>query len=169
MKLQLPKWELTWECEGSFLHTLLHFREHEMWLLGFPSWPATLQGLVLVVSPRLGLQHFSWAFFLLMPASSFPICFFLDFRGVGCAAFSTMSFKLWASSSWSSPPTRVWVAITNATPRQRHPKPFSFLVLSLFLALGSTTTYVLGNGSFESICLQMFTSPICFKRIHTWP
>jgi hypothetical protein len=28
--LQLSKWELTWECAGSFPHTLLHSREHEM-------------------------------------------------------------------------------------------------------------------------------------------
>jgi hypothetical protein len=34
-RLQLPKWELIWECEGSFPHTLLHSWEHEMWLLGF--------------------------------------------------------------------------------------------------------------------------------------
>jgi hypothetical protein len=33
--LQFPKWELTWECGGSFPHTLLHFREHEMW---FPTF-----------------------------------------------------------------------------------------------------------------------------------
>jgi len=33
-KLQFPKWELTWECEGSFPHTLLLSWEHEMWLLG---------------------------------------------------------------------------------------------------------------------------------------
>jgi hypothetical protein len=31
--LQLPKWELTWECGGSFPHTLPHSGEHEMWLL----------------------------------------------------------------------------------------------------------------------------------------
>jgi len=29
---QLPKWELIWECGGSFPHTLLHSWEHEMWL-----------------------------------------------------------------------------------------------------------------------------------------
>jgi hypothetical protein len=34
-KLQLPKWEFTWECEGSFLHVILHSWKHEMWLLGF--------------------------------------------------------------------------------------------------------------------------------------
>jgi hypothetical protein len=34
--LQIPKWELTLECEGYFLHTLLHFRGHEVWLPGFP-------------------------------------------------------------------------------------------------------------------------------------
>ncbi len=33
--LQLPKWELTWECVGSFPPTFLNFQEHEMWLLGF--------------------------------------------------------------------------------------------------------------------------------------
>ncbi len=31
---QFPKWEFTWECEGSFPHTLLHTHEHEMWLPG---------------------------------------------------------------------------------------------------------------------------------------
>jgi hypothetical protein len=30
--LQLPKWELTWECGGSFPHIFLHSWEHEMWL-----------------------------------------------------------------------------------------------------------------------------------------
>jgi hypothetical protein len=29
---QLLKWELIWECGGSFLHNLLHSWEHEMWL-----------------------------------------------------------------------------------------------------------------------------------------
>jgi hypothetical protein len=29
--LQLLKWELFWECESLFLHTLLHSWEHEMW------------------------------------------------------------------------------------------------------------------------------------------
>ncbi len=29
---QLPKWELTWECGGSFPHILLHSSKHEMWL-----------------------------------------------------------------------------------------------------------------------------------------
>jgi hypothetical protein len=33
--LEFPKWELTWECEGSFLHTLLHSQKHEMWLSSF--------------------------------------------------------------------------------------------------------------------------------------
>jgi hypothetical protein len=32
--LQLPKWEFTWECEGSFPHIFLHSREHEMRFLG---------------------------------------------------------------------------------------------------------------------------------------
>jgi hypothetical protein len=29
--LQLPRWELNWECGGSSPHTFLHSREHEMW------------------------------------------------------------------------------------------------------------------------------------------
>jgi len=33
--LQLPRWELTWECGGSFPHTLSHSHEHEIWLPGF--------------------------------------------------------------------------------------------------------------------------------------
>ncbi len=43
------------------------------------------------------------------------------------------------------------------------------LVLYFYLALGSTTTCVLGNKSFEAICLQMFTSFECLRRIHSWP
>jgi len=31
----IPKWEPTWDYVGSFLHTLLHSREHKMW---FPSF-----------------------------------------------------------------------------------------------------------------------------------
>ncbi len=31
---QLPMWEFTWECGGSFPHILLHSWKHEMWLLG---------------------------------------------------------------------------------------------------------------------------------------
>jgi hypothetical protein len=30
IRIPTPKWELTWECGGSFPHTLLHSREHEM-------------------------------------------------------------------------------------------------------------------------------------------
>jgi hypothetical protein len=33
--LHLPKWELPWECEGSFPHTFSHSREHVVWLLSF--------------------------------------------------------------------------------------------------------------------------------------
>jgi len=43
--LQLPKWEFTWECEGSFPHTLLHSREHEMWPLSFPLRPQPCEPL----------------------------------------------------------------------------------------------------------------------------
>jgi hypothetical protein len=32
---QFTKWDLIWECEGSFPHTLLHSREREMWLPSF--------------------------------------------------------------------------------------------------------------------------------------
>jgi hypothetical protein len=33
--IQLPKWESTWECVGSFPRIFLHSMDHEMWLLGF--------------------------------------------------------------------------------------------------------------------------------------
>jgi hypothetical protein len=56
--LQLPKWEFLSECEGLFPHTLLNSWEHVAWLL-VSLWPATLQPLVLVVSPRLGLWQYS--------------------------------------------------------------------------------------------------------------
>ncbi len=36
---QLSKWEPTWGCMGSFFHTFLHSREHEMWLSGFTLGP----------------------------------------------------------------------------------------------------------------------------------
>jgi hypothetical protein len=47
-RLQLPKWELTWECECSFSlsHTPM-----------LPSWPTSLQALALITSLRLGLWH----------------------------------------------------------------------------------------------------------------
>ncbi len=47
----LPKCSSFGVCEGLFLHTLLHSQA---------SWPATLQPLTLVVSPRRGLRHNQW-------------------------------------------------------------------------------------------------------------
>ncbi len=44
--IQFPKWEFTWECEGSFPHTFLHFWEHEMWLPGFPVGPQPCKPLL---------------------------------------------------------------------------------------------------------------------------
>jgi hypothetical protein len=56
LKLQLPKWEFTWEWECSFSHTL---NLPGTWNVSFElhSWFTPLQALALVVSPRLGLQH----------------------------------------------------------------------------------------------------------------
>jgi hypothetical protein len=48
-----PKWELSWECEGSLPHTFLHSQECVMWLLG----PQTCNPFALVASPKLGLRH----------------------------------------------------------------------------------------------------------------
>jgi hypothetical protein len=55
---QLPTWEFTWECEGSFPHTLLHSRGHENVTpeLSFGSHPCN--PFALVMSPRLRLWHF---------------------------------------------------------------------------------------------------------------
>ncbi len=55
--LQFPQWEFTWECEGSCHHTLC--TPKSMWCDSrAPFWPATLQTLALVASPRLGLRQF---------------------------------------------------------------------------------------------------------------
>jgi hypothetical protein len=55
--LQLPKWELPWKCEGSFLHTFLHSWEHEMWLPSFLLSPHPCKPFALVASPMLGSRH----------------------------------------------------------------------------------------------------------------
>jgi hypothetical protein len=52
-----PKVELPWECEGSFLHILLHSREHAEWLLGFLLALNLATPFALVASPRLGLRQ----------------------------------------------------------------------------------------------------------------
>jgi len=57
-KLYLPKWELPWECEGSFPHTFLHSREYVMWLPGF-FWPAPLQPLYLGREPKARVATFA--------------------------------------------------------------------------------------------------------------
>jgi hypothetical protein len=49
---KFPKWEFTWECEGSFPHTLLHSQEHEMWLPSFPLGPRNLANLCLGHEPK---------------------------------------------------------------------------------------------------------------------
>jgi hypothetical protein len=59
---QLPKWEFTWECGGSFFHTLAHSLEHKMWFLSFHSWPAPSQALALVTNPRLKLWQLVYVF-----------------------------------------------------------------------------------------------------------
>jgi len=53
--VQLPTWEFTWECEGFFLHTFLHFRGHENVTLGFSLGPNPCKPFALIASPRLGL------------------------------------------------------------------------------------------------------------------
>ncbi len=69
-KLHLPKKEFTWECEGSFPHTLLHFREHAVWLLGFLLAHNLTSSFALVASPRLGLRQSP---FIHVPSSSIKL------------------------------------------------------------------------------------------------
>jgi len=45
----------------------------------FPSWPATLQALALVASPRLGLQHFRWKIINWLSSLLSSFSYFLDF------------------------------------------------------------------------------------------
>jgi hypothetical protein len=40
-----PTFGLTWECEGSFSHTLLHSSEYKMCFLGFPLFPHSYKPL----------------------------------------------------------------------------------------------------------------------------
>jgi hypothetical protein len=58
-RLQFPKWEPTWECMGSFLHTFPTFMGTWNVTPRLHSWPAPLQALALVVSSRLGLRHYN--------------------------------------------------------------------------------------------------------------
>ncbi len=66
--LQFPKWKLTWECGGSFLHTFLHSREHEMWLPNF-----TL-GLHLCVVGTTPSHLFLWRYILFFVHCYFWTC-----------------------------------------------------------------------------------------------
>jgi len=54
-RLQLPTWEFTWECEGSFPHTLLHSRGHENATSKLNLGPYPCKPFALVTSPRLAL------------------------------------------------------------------------------------------------------------------
>jgi hypothetical protein len=44
--------------KGSFPHTFLHSRKHEMWLPGFTLGPHTFASPYLCHDPRLGLRHY---------------------------------------------------------------------------------------------------------------
>jgi len=54
IKTLTPQGQLTWECEGSFSHILLHSWEDVP--PGPPSYLALLQAFALVTSSRLGLR-----------------------------------------------------------------------------------------------------------------
>ncbi len=56
---QLAKWESTWECGGSILTFSHTFTLLGAWnvTFGLHSWPAPLQALAFVASPRLQLRH----------------------------------------------------------------------------------------------------------------
>jgi hypothetical protein len=55
--LQLPTWEFTLECEGSFPHTLLHSQGHENATLRLNLGSHPCKPFVLVANRRLGLRH----------------------------------------------------------------------------------------------------------------
>jgi hypothetical protein len=69
-RLHLPKWELPWECEGSFPHSPSHFLTlpgvcdvtPELFLLaltlGLPLGSHPCKPFALVARPRLGWRHF---------------------------------------------------------------------------------------------------------------
>jgi hypothetical protein len=59
IRIRTPNMEFTWKCEGSFLDTLWHSQEHEMWLSGFPFGRQPCNPLALVASPKVGLRQIS--------------------------------------------------------------------------------------------------------------
>jgi hypothetical protein len=67
--LQLSKWELIWECEGSFPHTFLHSREHEMWLPA-SNLARTLASPCLVCEPKVKVAT-PFLFWLLFSLNNF--------------------------------------------------------------------------------------------------
>jgi hypothetical protein len=52
-----PTREFTWECEGSFPHTLLHSRGHENATLGLSLGPQSYKPFALVASPKQRLRQ----------------------------------------------------------------------------------------------------------------
>jgi len=98
-ELQLPKWELTWECEGSFPHILLHSWEHERWLPNFIFGLHLRKPLALVVNPRLGLRHFRSYAGLGVGAWMFA-CFIIPCFHLLSYVFS---FTLWTILGFSHP------------------------------------------------------------------
>jgi hypothetical protein len=67
---------VTWECVGSFPHTLLYSQEHEMWVSGF-TLDRTFVSPCLVVNPSLGLWHI--VFFHLFSPSYLSFLFKFSF------------------------------------------------------------------------------------------
>jgi len=57
-------WKFPWECEGSIPSHVIALPGACGMIPMLPFWPATLQPLALVVSPRLGLRHWesNWQF-----------------------------------------------------------------------------------------------------------
>jgi hypothetical protein len=55
--LELPTWEFTWECEGSFPHTLLHSQGMRMRLPNLILAHTLASPFALVASPRLRSRH----------------------------------------------------------------------------------------------------------------
>jgi hypothetical protein len=73
IKLQLPRWELTWQCGGSFSHTLPHSQEHEIFY-----WASllarTFASLCLVCEPKARvatMMDTCVIFFMMSPMMTF--------------------------------------------------------------------------------------------------
>jgi hypothetical protein len=118
---QTPNMEFTWECEGSFPHTLWHSWEHEMWLPSFPLGLQPCNPFALVANPRLGLRQFGsmkeWTSHFLTLPRAWNVTPGLHFWLAPLQALvlvASQKLRLWHNKNGARcKRLRLWMKITN--------------------------------------------------------